>query len=402
VQEEKMAGAAKRAIVVGAGASGRGHVGQLVDESGYRLTFIDTDRSLCALLRKKGSYDVQLVSAHPRTATIRGFAVHHPEETDAIYPDFAAADLLFTSVCPENIPAAAAEMRPLFIRWLKDSGGKPAKNVFCCENMNRGTSVFRSRLEEGFPADLLPLLERSTGFPDTMIARVVARPRDPLVLLGEEYSEWTAEKSAVRGAALPAVKTLQLVDGQERYLQRKLYIHNTGHATFGYLGFLKGYRYVHEAGLDPSIMDICERAIEESGWAIEREHGFSAEVIREYRSSLTEKCVLPQLPDDLTRVVRDPVRKLGPEERFFGPISLLLRHGRQPRYLLYPVAAALLARIPGDPASEELLSAMAAGGVSAALRLCGARPPQTIVDAIDALLPEVRERFGVRGGDATR
>ena len=396
------AGAAKRAIIVGAGASGRGHVGQLADESGYRLTFIDSNRSLCELLEKRGSYDVQLVSAHPRTATIRGFAVHHPGDIDAIYPDFAASGLLFTSVCPENIPAAAAEMRPLFVRWLKESGGTPPKNVFCCENMNRGTSVFRSHLEEGFPADLLPLLEHSVGFPDTMIARVVARPRDPLVLLGEEYSEWTAEKSALRGSVLPAVKTLQLVDGQERYLQRKLYIHNTGHATFGYLGFLKGYRYVHEAGLDPAIMDICERAIEESGWAIEREHGFSAEVIRAYRSSLTEKCVLPQLPDDLTRVVRDPVRKLGPEERFFGPIGLLLRHGRQPRWLLYPVAAALLARIPGDPSSEALHSAMAAGGVSAAPRLCGARTPQTIVDAINTIIPEVRERFSAPPGEPSR
>jgi mannitol-1-phosphate 5-dehydrogenase len=396
------AGAAKRAIIVGAGASGRGHVGQLADESGYRLTFVDTDRPLCALLEAKGTYDVQLVSAHPRTATIKGFAVYHPDDLDAIYPDFAAAELLFTSVCPENIPAAAAEMRPLFVRWLKETGGVPAKNLFCCENMNRGTSIFRSRLEEGFPADLLPLLERVVGFPDTMIARVVARPRDPLVLLGEEYSEWTAEKGAVRGPSLPEVKTLQLVDGQERYLQRKLYIHNTGHATFGYLGFLKGYRYVHEAGLDPAIMDICEKAIEESGWAIEKEHGFSAEVIRDYRSALTEKCVLPQLPDDLTRVVRDPVRKLGAEERFFGPIGLLLRHGRQPRFLLYPVAAALQARIPGDPASEALLAAMAEGGVAAALKLCGARLPQNIVDDITALLPEVKERFAASGRGTAR
>jgi mannitol-1-phosphate 5-dehydrogenase len=388
------AGAAKRAIIVGAGASGRGHVGQLADESGYSLTFVDADRSLCALLKARGSYDVQLVSAHPRVATIRGFAVHHPEETDAIYPDFAAAELLFTSVGPENVRAAAEEMRPLFLRWLKETGGRPAKNVFCCENMNRGTSVFRGHLVEGFPAGLLPLLERSVGFPDTMIARVVARPRDPLVLLGEEYSEWTAEKSALRGSALPSVKTLQLVEAQERYLQRKLYIHNTGHATFGYLGFRKGYRYVHEAGLDPAIMDICERAIEESGWAIEQEHGFSADVIRAYRSSLTEKCVLPQLPDELSRVVRDPVRKLGPEERFFGPIGLLLRHGRQPRFLLYPVAAAMITRIPGDPSSDALLSAMADGGVAAALYLCGARVPQSVVDGIQAILPEVRERFG--------
>jgi mannitol-1-phosphate 5-dehydrogenase len=389
-------------MIVGAGASGRGHVGQLADESGYHLSFLDIDRSLCALLRKSGAYEVHLVSATPRTVKISGFTIHHPDETDAVYREFASASLLFTAVCPENLKAAANELRPHFVRWLRESGGTPEKNLFSCENMNHGTSEFRRALEEGFPPDLLPALERSVGFPDTMIARVVTRPHDPLLLQGEEYSEWTADRSAVRGAAMPAVKTLELVDGQDRYLQRKLYIHNTGHATFGYLGFLKGYRYVHEAGLDKDIMGICERAIEESGWAVEREHGFSAEVIRAYRSALTEKCVLPQLPDDLSRVVRDPVRKLGPEERFFGPISLMIRHGRQPEYLLYPVAAALLSDIPGDAASAALRAAMTQGGVAAALRLCGASAPANVVAGIEALLPRVRERFGADSAGGAR
>jgi mannitol-1-phosphate 5-dehydrogenase len=379
-------------MIVGAGASGRGHVGQLAFESGYRLAFLDTDRKLRAMLRDRGSYEVRLVSAHPRTVTVRGFSIHHPEDADFHAP-FAEAKLLFTAVCPENLAAAADELRPLFVRWLRETGGKPAKNIFCCENMNRGTSVFRAQLEKGFPAELLPALDRSVGFPDTMIARVVTRPHDPLSLLGEEYSEWTADRSAIRGTELPRVKTLELVEGQERYLQRKLYIHNTGHATLGYLGFLKGLTWVHEAGQDPDIMDVCERAIEESGWAIQREHGFPPDVIRDYRRALTEKCVLPQLPDELARVVRDPVRKLGPEERFFGPARLMIKHGRDPHWLLYGAAAALAARIPGDASSAAIGGALASGGVAGALRHCGVDLPQRIVDAIERLVPEVRERF---------
>jgi mannitol-1-phosphate 5-dehydrogenase len=234
-----------------------------------------------------------------------------------------------------------------------------------------------------------------------MIARVVAKPKDPLSLLGEEYSEWTADRTALRGDVLPVVKTLELVEGQDRYLQRKLYIHNTGHATFGYLGFLKGCTYVHEAAQDPGIMRICERAIEESGWAVEKEHGFSPEVIAAYRRALTDKCVLPQLPDELTRVVRDPVRKLGAEERFFGPIGLLLRHGRSPEYLLYGVAAALIARIPGDAASKALEDALAAGGVAAALKLCGSGATPEVIRAVETLIPEVQRSFGRAGGKRT-
>jgi mannitol-1-phosphate 5-dehydrogenase len=390
-------GERKGVLIVGAGASGRGHMGQLADESGYHLTFLDTDRGLVDLLRSRGSYAVQLVSAQPRTVTISGYTVLHPEETEAVYQAFRKSSIIFTTVCPENVPAAADELRPHFVRWLQTEGEQGTKNVFCCENMNRSTSVFRERLSTGFPSALLPTLERRVGFPDTMIARVVARPHDPLSLLGEEYSEWTADRTAVRGTPLPEVKTLDLVDGQERYLQLKLYIHNTGHATFGYLGFLKGHTYVHEAALDPSIMEICVKAIEESGWAVEREHGFSTDVILHYRNALTEKCVLPQLPDELLRVVRDPVRKLGAQERFFGPIGLMLKHGRQPQYILYGVAAALLCVIPGDAASTALRQSMASGGVAAALKLCGAVVPPNVISSIESLLPEVKSRFGERG-----
>lgn len=360
-------GGGRNVLIVGAGASGRGHMAQLAAESGYHVTFVDTDRRLVELLRARGAYEVRLVSAHPRTVTMRDFSIYSPEESDPVYHAFAHADLVFTAVCPENLEAAADELRPFFVRWLSH-GGTDTTNVLCCENMNHSTTAFRRFLEKGFPRELLPSLERRVGFADTMIARVVARPKDPLSLLGEEYSEWTADRSAIRGTE-PVVKTLELVDNQDRYLQRKLYIHNTGHATFGYLGFLKGYTYVHEAAQDPDIMAVCRKAIEESGWAIEKEHGFSADVIARYRDALTDKCVLPQLPDELTRVVRDPVRKLGPEERFFGPIGLLLRHGRRPDHLLFGVAAALIAPIEGDPASLALRDAMTRGGEGGARAL---------------------------------
>jgi mannitol-1-phosphate 5-dehydrogenase len=368
-------------------------MGQLGFESGYRLAFLDKDRTLCGLLRSSGVYEVELVSAAPRRVTVSGYEVRHTSEADALYPAFAGAGLIFTTVCPENLRDAAGELRPLFMRWLRESGGAPAKNVLCCENMNRGTSVFRSHLEEGFPRDLLGALDHSVGFPDTMIARVVTRPLHPLHLQAEEYSEWTADRSAFRGGELPAVKTLELVEGQERYLQRKLYIHNAGHATFGYLGYLKGYTFVHEAAQDPRIMEVCERAIEESGWAVEREHGFEAEAIRAYRKALTDKCVLPQLPDALARVVRDPLRKLGPEERFFGPIRLMLRHGRAPEFLLYGVAAALACRIPRDEQSAGIERALSGGGVAAVLKLAGVVLPDDLIAALERLLGEVRERF---------
>ena len=81
------------------GASGRGHMGQLAYESGYDLAFLDKDTDLCRQLQEAGAYSVRLISQHPRTAVINRFDVLHVDETEAVYPRFKAAALIFTAVC---------------------------------------------------------------------------------------------------------------------------------------------------------------------------------------------------------------------------------------------------------------------------------------------------------------
>jgi mannitol-1-phosphate 5-dehydrogenase len=393
----------KNALIVGAGATGRGHIAQLAVESGYSVTLLDKDAALCAKLRESGAYSVRLVSGKTRTVTIDDFRVVHTSEAEGVFAALRDAALIFTAVCPGNLRDAASVMRAPFARWLTSAGPDDFKNVLCCENMNRSSTSFRNFLLEGFPGELHGKLEKQVGFADTMVARVVARPSDPLSLLGEEYSEWTADRGALRGPDVPEIRTLELVDDQTRFLQRKLYIHNTGHATFGYLGFLKGYTYIHEAAQDPRIMEVCKKAIEESGWAIEKEYGFSSDVIRAYRAALTDKCVSPELPDEILRVVREPVRKLGREERFFGPIGLLVAHGRMPEFLLYGVCGALLARIPGDEQSALIQSKIQTEGLSCLDELAGFAVPAAVRARIASLLPRVQEEFAKSAfGDAPR
>lgn len=383
----------KKAVIIGAGASGRGHMGQLAHEAGYELVFLEKDKQLAETLKRHGHYKVRLVSANARDVDIAHFKIFHLDEGNVFFREFCDTPLIFTAVCPNNLKDAADYLRPMIIAWLKQSPANSYKNILCCENMNDSSAVFKQYLLENFPPELMPELERRFGFVNTMIARVVAKPADPLFLLGEEYSEWTADIHALRGRAIPEIRTLEFVAEQEKYLQRKLFIHNTGHATFGYLGFLKGYKYVHEAARDAAIMDIVKKAIEESGWAVQREHGFSEEVILKYRQALTDKCPIAALPDELRRVVREPLRKLGPDERFFGPARLMLKHGRQPEYLLYGAAAALLAKIPDDADSEKINSAIKRGGLDEMFSALLPETPEILRAAVKRILPVVKKAF---------
>jgi mannitol-1-phosphate/altronate dehydrogenase len=174
-----------------------------------------------------------------------------------------------------------------------------------------------------------------------MIARVVPVAEDPLFILAEDYNEWTADAAACVGEP-PSLAGLEWVPNQTARLQRKLYLHNTGHATCAYLGFLRGHEFVHEAAQDPWVLDRVRAAITDSGRAVAAEYGFAEEKVRSYAENLLERLPADALPDRLARVIREPIRKLGPDERFLGPLRLCARHGLPRQGLCVGIAAVLV------------------------------------------------------------
>ena len=64
--------------------------------------------------------------------------------------------------------------------------------------------------------------EANAGFPDCMISRVVPCPEpDPLVIIAEDYNEWTTRGESFRGEKPAALSALELVDNQTARLERK-------------------------------------------------------------------------------------------------------------------------------------------------------------------------------------
>ena len=161
-----------------------------------------------------------------------------------------------------------------------------------------------------------------------MISRVVPRPEpDPLAIIAEDYNEWTARGETFRGDKPAALEALELVDNQSARLERKLFIHNGGHAICGYLGFHRGHRYIHEAVADPEVARHVIAALDELGEVVRRKWGFSAESIDEYKQDLCRRGAVPEMRDEVLRVVRDPIRKLSPRERLVGPVILAVEYG---------------------------------------------------------------------------
>ncbi len=227
--------------------------------------------------------------------------------------------------------------------------------------------------------------EANAGFPDCMISRVVPRPEpDPLRIVAEDYNEWTTRRESFRGEKPAALSALELVDNQTARLERKLFIHNGGHATCGYLAFHRGHRYIHEAVADAAVAKHVLGALDELGEVVRRKWGFSAESIDHYKQDLCRRGAIPEMRDEVLRVIRDPIRKLSPRQRLVAPATLAVEYGLPRGEIVGAIVAALRYSHPKNPQSLALSKQFAEQGLSKVLEnICGILPGSPLAVEIE-------------------
>lgn len=358
---------AGKIVVFGAGATGRGHVGLLAWQAGFEIVFVDKDAALVEVLRRAGRYTVHLYGDGHQQVEVTGFRVLHSADRDAIAREVADADLVLTAVFDQNLPDVAATLARA-VGLCRLSGRHAPLNCIACENMMDSSSTLGAHVRSHLSGDDLCFLEEHLGFPDCMISRVVPRPEpDPLVILTEDYNEWTARAEAFKGPRPPELAALELVRNQTARLERKLMIHNGGHAICGYFGFHRGHRYIHEAVADPFVAEHVVGALDEIGEVVRRRHGFTAESIQEYKADLGRRGAIAELRDQVLRVVRDPIRKLSARERLVAPALLAVEYGLPRRWIVQGIVAALKYQHPADAQSLALAGRLRRDGLEAVL-----------------------------------
>jgi len=131
------------------------------------------------------------------------------------------------------------------------------------------------------------------------------------------------------------------------FAEVKLYAHNASHALAAYLAHRLGYHRIDELRRRPDVIDFVRAAlVEESGVALCARYAgidplFSAAGFIEYADDLIRRMVNPYVRDTVSRVGRDPERKLGWNDRLIGAMRLALSAGITPRRYALGVAAAL-------------------------------------------------------------
>jgi len=372
------------AVIFGAGSVGRGFLGQLFSESGYDVVFVDVDAPLVEALNRRGSYTLRLASMEKtEDLTIGPVRALHGADTGQVARAVAQASLMATAVGARALPAIAQPIAAgLAQRW--EAGESAPLNIIVCENLHDAPELLRGYVEGALPEGLRPLVRERVGFVPAVIARMSPVPTpeqraaDPCLIVAEPYKVLPVDRLAFVGP-IPNIVGMEAVTPFIAYTERKLYIHNAGHAILAYLGYRRGCAYGYEALTDPCVRPLLDQALDEAGRALIAEHGFAPEALREHVQDLLHRFANQALADPISRLARDPLRKLAPGDRLVGAARLAEKHGIVPEGLAWGIAAGLAYDDPHDEHAVALQARLAQEGLEQTLQaVCGIRPSESL------------------------
>jgi hypothetical protein len=169
-------------------------------------------------------------------------------------------------------------------------------------------------------------------------------------VLVEEFNRILVSRVRLPGF-VRGIRVFEEKDDLLPFEEAKLYGHNAIHALLGYLARLRGHTVMSNIRKDAGLLDLGRRAfLEESGAALIRKHGsaavadplFTPQGWSAYAEDLLQRMTNPWLHDGVERIIRDPIRKLGWSDRFFGTMRCALDQGIQPYAMALGAAAAVL------------------------------------------------------------
>lgn len=337
-----------------------------------------------AIRRADGEFTINIAcDDHVRQINLDSIEIYNPAEPvdrQCLIDAIAAAEEIGTAIPSVNLyvtPQPQSLHRVLAAGLSKKVGidGPPAV-IYTAENNNQAAEILKGQVMEQIPENQHSLVNARVCFLNTVIGKMSQMLKDKAEIHQHGLAPITADLPRaflVESFNRILISKIEFKEPFERGIQQfvekvnllpfeeaKLFGHNAAHALGGYLGSLMGLKYMADLDAVQGMTRFIRRAfIEESGEAlIRRNHGvdplFTLVGYQVYVDDLLKRMMNPYLLDHIERVTRDPVRKLGWNDRLIGTIRMALNEGVQPRRFALGAAAAL-AELNNGKFSKSLL-----------------------------------------------
>ncbi len=372
------------AVIFGGGKISRGFIAQLLYRSGFHITFVELDEKLVKSLNKAGKYYVNVMGNPAESQWIKNYQCICLKDIEGIASALQKADIAFTSVGGKNLDALAGTIASAFSRGSKNFN-EGMFTIITCENWKEPASQLNEGiLRELKTKELQEAFEAQIGISEAVIMRSgveateEVRKIDANAVSVTDYWELPIDKSRMKGELIPFLGA-EYKENFKGFLQQKLYTFNTTNATIAYLGRLRGIELLWEAANDPEIVEIVHRVHQEINPAISREMEIPIEEQEHFSQKALKKYQDKSVTDFTERHARDPIRKLGPNDRIIGTLRLAEKQGIPCDALAVTAAAAIYypATNPKDPTALKLKELREKQGIDGVLKqICEISPEE--------------------------
>jgi len=316
----------KKILIFGAGKIGRSFIGQLFGCGGYEVVFIDISKLIINALNDKRKYPVFIKDVKEDIIWIKNVRGVLATDTEKILTEISDTDLIAVCVGQKGLLKIAPSIaKGIFHKHINFP--KRRTDIILAENLRNAGTYFAKELGKFLPDDF-PLQEK-VGMVETSIGKMVpimpieTSVKDPLLVYAEAYNTLILDRQGFLNH-VPEVAGLAPKENIKAWVDRKLFIHNLGHATAAYVGnFLHPDKiYIYEVLKDIRIEKETRRAMLEAGNILRAVHPgeFTQVQIQDHINNLISRFKNEALGDTVFRVGCDLNRKLSYSDRLVIPM----------------------------------------------------------------------------------
>lgn len=383
-------------VIFGAGKIARGFVGHLLYLSNIEFTFVEKVDALADLINERGQYTVNILGAPEKNTVVRGARALKFSQAEEIAREIARADCVFNAVGGKNL----SEIVPFLTAGIELRAEiNPAPlNIITCENWKLPADILRRGISETIREEYRAFFEEKVGITEAVIMRsaIEATPdlleKDPLIVNVQDFWDFPYDASRLKAPMPEGMICQKPIYEFTGFLERKFYTYNAANGTTSFVGALLGYKYIADAAHDERILTLLDGVYRETATALSKKHNFPFEEQWAFTRTSLNKLRDRNIVDYIERNARDPMRKLGPDDRLVGSARLCLEYGVKPENLAVAIACAMHYTEPTDEFALRLAEIRENEGYDAILKkVCALDPNGELGLLIKEKIVQIKE-----------
>lgn len=363
----------RKVLIIGSGRSGRGMLGELLSHEEYEITFSDIDVELTDGLKEQGFYTVKktnLATKESEETRVEGFKVLNTikDHVDYIHA-LATSDFVLTALKPDAFDQVIKDIVEA-VKYRMTIELTYPTFITLGANYVGLYEKYSSGIYNMLTADEHKYFDSNVYLVMSIVNR---KNRLPDVVGEDKYRVEGDNKPVLRVEDIPQLveceykpKFFKLEHNLSAAMAIKIWSGNVVQCTMAFVALSKNMTNSYEASMDLDASRIAYYAADEAYQGVAAEYDLSPRTDgqKEYPVTVFRN---EKFSDSLYRIAREPIRKLGKNDRFIGPALCALKHGILPYYICLGAAYGFCYVNEDEPEAVELQKYVEQNGIKNAI-----------------------------------